>query len=140
MHMHTQSLLSLTATLAVSLALAACDQTDEPVDPSAPKDGEKDDPEDESGGESEGEAGPSSGADPASGGTGGEGGVMYVPPECEALCLCVEGLGSDRWACGQTCGGGLGDDDPNDRAQCVEGLADEGLSACAAECDAFPEG
>lgn len=126
------------ATLAASLTFSACDDGDDSVscegedcedkDEDIPDD---DDDDDEDAGDEAASAAET--APPA-----GEGGS--VTAECASLCACVEGLGGNLGACGQQCNGDMIDDDPNDRAQCVEGLGAAGFMDCAVECEAFPDG
>lgn len=125
------------ATFATSLTLAACDEDGDPV-PCEGDDCEEDemvagDASEEAGDDGDEAASSAETAPPAA-----EGGS--VSAECESLCTCVEGLGGNRGACGQQCNGDMIDGDPNDRAQCVEGLGAVGFMDCAVECEAFPDG
>jgi hypothetical protein len=145
--MRTHPLLSIMTALAASFALASCDLTDKDDtvacagdDCEEKMDGMDDDAgdeesEDEGDGEEDDGAGESA---PGDGGGGGDGGG--IPPECASLCACVADLGANEGACGQQCSMDLFDDDPNDRAQCVDGLAMAGFADCAPECDSFPDG
>jgi hypothetical protein len=142
--MRTHPLHSLTgvviATFVASLTLAACDENGDDPTPCDGDDCEDDemvaddDGEDAADDDANDDAASSAETAPPA----AEGGS--VSAECESLCTCVEGLGGNRSACGQQCNGDMIDGDPNDRAQCVEGLGAVGFMDCAVECEEFPDG
>lgn len=138
--MRTHPFLIATLTAVFTISISACDEPDDPPGPVGCADDDCEDKMDEMAGDESADEGddPSGAADTAP--PAGEGGGGGVPAECQALCACVEGLGGNLGACGQSCSADMGDEDVNDRAQCEEGLAEVGFSDCAVECEGLPDG
>jgi hypothetical protein len=74
------------------------------------------------------------------GGTGGTGGEIMIPEECQALCDCIAMLGNDPLSCGMACGGAIGDDNPDDHQQCLDYLASTSQTDCNSQCETFGGG
>jgi hypothetical protein len=137
----TRPLPPLTLALSLCLALGACDKDDDD-DATASGDSKSDDNgDDDSGDDDSGtamgeEAGSAGGTADDAATTGG----ITIPPECEALCDCIGGLGGDPLSCGSACGGAIVDADPDDHAQCQAYVAMAAYADCSPECESFPSG
>lgn len=146
--MRTHRLQSLVV-VAVTFTVACDPEKDSPPCEGAECNDEGGDDEDDSAepepatgesGEASGGSGEVGGSGEASGGAAEGAEPLPVPEECTDVCACVEMLGGDRAGCGQTCAAAMADEDPNDRAQCEEALAQNGDGDCAPECAVFSDG
>jgi hypothetical protein len=133
---HTPSVLSIICVLSACFALGACDDGDDDKTGSGGSNAD-DNGEDESAGDDE-----TMGAEVTGQGTVGEGGSggITIPPECEALCDCIGGLGGDPLSCGAACGGAIVDAEPDDRTQCQAYVEMSGYADCSPECETFAAG
>jgi hypothetical protein len=129
---YTPSVLSLIGVFTACLSLGACDDGDD--DTTGDSNAEKG--EDESAGEE------TMGAEATGQGTMADGGTgeIVIPPECQALCDCVEGLGGDPLSCGSACAGAIVDQEPDDRTQCQTYVEMAGYADCSPECETFAAG
>lgn len=128
---------SLLFVFAASFAFAGCDEKDDVMTGNRDSNADKGDEGDADESDADAESG---GGEMSGGGTGGTGGEIVIPPECQALCECIGMLGGDPNSCGMACGGAIADDDPNDRDQCLMYLSAAAYTDCNPECETFGGG